>query len=418
MQRIFGQDPSVSPEHRRNFLLLYLDVTFWGILNGSTVVFLAIYASRLGATATQVGLLTASPALMNILFSFAASNFSRGKSVYSITRWAWLITRIFYAFLIPLPLLLTAATQIWVIIAITLLMNISGTVAAVIGNAFFADAVPLRYRGTVVGTRNALLAVTSTLTSLAVGQILNVMAFSEGYTLVFALGFAGSMASIVILFMIKPVYDTQSGQAETDEENKPVSASRIRPDIIRGPFGRVVLTSFLFQAAVFWANPVFPLYQVHTLQLSDVTISQGTSLFWVVYFLASTQSGALARRWGFRKLFGIGAFGSGLALLIITFAGHTWIYMGAQIVSGTAWAWIGGGLINYILERVPSNDRPAHLAWFNMAVNAAILLCGLLVPIFLGLGTVNSNNANGLFWGMLIGSIFRFAAAGFILLWG
>lgn len=416
--KVFGYFYAFPAGHRRNFNLMFLDVAFWGILNGSTVVFLAIYASRLGASAAQIGLLTASPALMNMLFSFAASNFSRGKSVYVITRWAWLITRIFYLFLIPIPLFLPAQTQIWVIIVITLLMNVSGTVAAVIGNAFFADAVPLRFRGSVVGTRNALLAVTSTLTSLAVGQILKNMPFAQGYSIVFTIGCVGATLSLIALFMVRPVKDSEAEAVPEDAQSDPSSKGGIRLEIIRGQFGRVVLTSFIFQAAVFWANPVFPLYQVHSLKLSDVAISQGTSLFWVVYFLASTQSGELARRWGFRKLFGIGTFGTGLALLIITYASQNWIYMAAQVVSGTAWAWIGGGMINYVLERVPANDRPSHLAWFNMAVNAAILAAGLLVPRLLGLGGSETADASGLFLGMLLGTLFRFLAAGFILFFG
>jgi hypothetical protein len=414
LRRAFGQAQPYPAEHRRNFNLLFLDVIFWGILNGSTVVFLAVYASRLGASATQVGFLTASPALMNILFSFAASNFSRGKSVYQITRWAWLFTRIGYGFLVPLPLLLPSSMQIWAMIGITLAMNIPGTVAAVIGNAFFADAVPLRFRGSVVGTRNALVALTSTLTSLMVGLVLKSFSLEVGYTIVFAMGFAGSAMSLVTLFLIQPVKDCEAEETPMDAATPPKSGMRF--DIVRGEFGKVALIVFVFQAVVFWANPIFPLYQVHTLQLNDQTISQGTSLFWVVYFLVSTQTGRLSRKWGFRALFGVGTLGSGLALLIITFAYPVWMYMSAQVVSGTAWALIGGGLINYVLERVPADDRPAHLAWYNWAVNVAILLCGLLVPQLLGLNQSGSNTSAELYLGMLLGSLFRFLG-GILILW-
>jgi hypothetical protein len=61
----------------------------------------------------------------------------------------------FYALLIPLPILLAPQPQIWTILVITLLMNVSGTMAAVMGKAFFAETVPVEWRGQVVGTRNA-----------------------------------------------------------------------------------------------------------------------------------------------------------------------------------------------------------------------------------------------------------------------
>lgn len=418
LRHLFGQSQPFPTEFRRNFTLLYLDVVFWGILNGSTVVFLAIYASRLGASAAQIGFLTASPALMNILFSFAASNFSRGKSTYRITRWAWLITRFFYALLIPLPLLLPAHTQIWVIIAIILAMNIPGTVAAVIGNAFFADAVPLRFRGTVVGTRNAILAITTTITSLAVGEVLKLFPFSQGYAIVFGMGFLGSMISVVMLFLITPVKDPNAEDDHARMLDPTPDRGGIRPEILRTSFGRVVLTIFLFQAAVFFANPIYPLFQVNSLKLSDQTISQGTSLFWMIFFIGSTQTGVLARQWGFRKVFGLGALGSGLALLILTHSNQNWIYMLGQLVSGTAWAFISGGMINYVLERVPANDRPAHLAWYNIAVNAAVLLCGLFVPALLGMNGPQGASPASLYWGLMLGTLFRFLGGAYIFIWG
>ncbi len=415
LRRTLGLNQSFPVEYQRNFILLFLDIAFWGLLNGSTVVFLAIYASRLGASASQIGFLTASPAVMNLFFSFAASNFSRGKSPYILTRWAALCTRLFYALLIPIPLLLPAGPQIWVIIAVTLVMNIPGTVAVVIGNAFFADAVPLRFRGSVVGTRNALLAVTTTLTSLAVGEILKYFSFSLGYAIVFAIGFIGAMSSLVTLFLVQPVRDPDS---QDEEANQTVQKGGIRTEILRTPFGRVVTILFLFQAAVFFANPIFPLYQVRSLQLSDQTISQGTSLFWVVFFLASTQTGRVARKIGFRKMFATGTLGSGLALLIFTFAYQHWVYMASQLVSGTAWSLINVGMINYVLERVPANDRPAHLAWYNTAINAAILICGLFVPTLMGMNGQSGASPASLYAGMLVGTLLRLLGGAAIFLWG
>jgi hypothetical protein len=408
LRRAFAPPEPYPPEHRRNFLLLFLDVTFWGILNGSTITFLGVYASRIGASPIQVGILTASPAFINILFSFSASNFSRGKSHYQITRWAWLTTRIFYAMLIPIPLLLADSIQIWVIIAITLAMNVPGTLAAVIGNSFFAETVPLRYRGSVVGTRNALLAATSMLTAFVIGQISEVLPLAQQYSVVFSIGFVGSMISVLMLFLIRPVQDSRPAISKVEVHAATARNKGIRLEILRGPFGRVALTTFIFHIAVFWANPIVPLYQTRSLNFTDLVISQGTSIFWIMYFLASTQSSRLAARWGFRRLLGVGALGSGFALLIFTYSYQSWIYLVCQIISGVGWAWIGSGLINYVLEQTPADDRPAHLAWYNTIVNSAVLICGLIVPL--------SENITGLFGGMLLGTLLRFLAALVILL--
>ncbi len=54
---------------RSNIRHLYADIFWFGILGGSALAFLNVYAARLGATAMQIGLLTAGPAIVNLLIS-------------------------------------------------------------------------------------------------------------------------------------------------------------------------------------------------------------------------------------------------------------------------------------------------------------------------------------------------------------
>ena len=142
------------------------------MLNGSILVFLGVYVSRIGGTPFQVGLLSAIPALVNIAVTFPGNAFARGHSTYNITRWAWLIMRLFYILIIPLPLLVEAQVQIWIILGVILVMSIPGTVASVIGNAFFAETVPIEYcRPGGRDARNAIMAATTMLTTFTVGQV-------------------------------------------------------------------------------------------------------------------------------------------------------------------------------------------------------------------------------------------------------
>ncbi|MCA9933425.1 MAG: hypothetical protein KC415_05845, partial [Anaerolineales bacterium] len=41
---------------------------------------------------------------------------------------------------------------------------------------------------------------------------------------------------------------------------------------------------------------------------------------------------------------------------------------------------VGGVIANYLLENIPEDNRPAYLAWYNLALNAAILLGSLAGP--------------------------------------
>jgi MFS family permease len=383
---------------------MYLDVAFWGLLNGSIVNFLGVYCSRIGASPFQMGMLTAIPAFMNLVVTMPAMLMLGSKPVIKVVPRAALITRLFYGLLIPLPLLLPQGTQMWVILALVLVQNISGTVAAMIGNAFLAENVPEEYRGQVIGTRSALVAITTMLTSIAVGQVLNALSLEIGYAVVFGIGFIGSMLSAFQLFLIKPVQPSAAAAAPA------ANTSTIRLSILRGPFRKVLLMMFIFHLAIFIPQPIFPLYQVQELKLTDQIISLAASLFSLVLFLVSSQAGSISRRFGYRQMTGIGMLIAGVSTALFTFSFSPWIYFATQLVGGLGWAMFNNGLINYLLENIPPDDRPAHLAWFNIVANAAVLLCGLLSQQVVG--------GLGLFGGMLLAVALRFFSGFAILKWG
>jgi len=65
LNKLFWQRAG-PPEYRSNFLHLYLDIGWYGVLSGSAINFLNIYAARLGATGFQIGLIGAMSTVVNI----------------------------------------------------------------------------------------------------------------------------------------------------------------------------------------------------------------------------------------------------------------------------------------------------------------------------------------------------------------
>ena len=398
LRRFLGFTTQVPPEHRKNFAHLYWDVAFWGLLNGSVVNFLGVYCSRIGATPLQMGMLIAIPALMNLIVTLPATIWLHNIPSTRVVPITALITRLFYGLLIPLPLLLAPDTRVWVILGIVLLQNITGAIAATVGNAFLAETIPSEWRGQVIGNRNALIAITTMVTSLVVGQILRVMSFSSGYQVIFAIGFVGSILSVTQLFQVKPVISAQTISPTNGLSPAPAAGARL--EILRGPFRKLLFMMFLLNIAVFILSPIFPLYQVNVLHLTDQTISLAAALFGLVQFIVSTQGGSISRRFGFRKMTGLGMTIASFSTLMFTFSFNPYMYYSTQLVGGAGWSIYGGGSVNYLLENVPAHDRSAHLAWFNLSINAAVLLCGLLSSSLVGV--------LGLFGAMLLGIVVRF----------
>ncbi|MCB0222405.1 MAG: MFS transporter, partial [Anaerolineae bacterium] len=201
----FRSARAVPRQYHTNFHHLYLDIAWFGLLNGSAIAFVAVYAARLGATPLQLGLITAGPAMVNLAFTLPAGRWLEGRALGKAVFWTSVFNRMFYLLWAFLPIFLLPQGQIWMLIGLTLLMSIPGTALAVGFNALFAEAVPLEWRGHVAGIRNALLAVSLILTSLLCGLILNYLPFPLGYQVVFALGFLGAALSSFHLWFVRPL---------------------------------------------------------------------------------------------------------------------------------------------------------------------------------------------------------------------
>jgi len=77
-----GFHEGVPTEIRRNLIHLYFDIGWYGVLAGSGIAFLSIFAARLGASTTQVGLVNAIPALVIILLALPAAGWLEGQSIH------------------------------------------------------------------------------------------------------------------------------------------------------------------------------------------------------------------------------------------------------------------------------------------------------------------------------------------------
>jgi MFS family permease len=395
---------------RSNFKHLYWDIGWYGVLSGSAIAFLTVYATRLGGDAFQIGLLTAGPAVVNLVATLPSGRWLESRPIGPAVFWSAAFHRLFYLLWVVIPWLLLPRVEIWAYILVTLLMSIPGTVLAVGFNALFADAVPPEWRPHVTGIRNAVLSVTFIITSLACGLILEALPFPQGYQVVFAIGALGAVMSTVHLLFVRPLSDgRQRGSGRwyrlgdlaspgriygvTDQGRTAIGLrfltrsggkSLLRLEILRGPFGVVLAGLFAFHVAQYLAIPLFPITWVNRLGFSDLLISQSQALFYAAVFVGSTQLSRITGRLGNQRVTAMGVLLlAGYPAVTAVMQGPA-VFLAVSLLGGLGWSLAGGGIANYILERTPNDDRPAHLAWYNLALNAAILLGSLLGPLLAG----------------------------------
>jgi MFS family permease len=418
LTRLFQQS-AVPDEYRSNFLHLYLDIGWVGVLSGSAINFLNIYATRLGATGFQIGMIGAMSAMVNLFLAIPAANWLQTQNTGRAIFWSSVYYRIGFIALIFLPWLSNEPGQIWAIIFITFLMAIPLTPLGVGFNALFAESVPPEYRAHVAAIRNVMLSITFMITSLISGYILDRAPFPVGYQIVFGIGALGAAMSSYHLFFIRPL-KTDSPTPPLREKPSPDPvilrpysrklSTTLRLDVWNTRFRNVLLALFAFHFTQFLAIPLFPLYNVRVLQLNDNHMGIGTALFYLTVLLGSTQLRNFAHRVGNKQLTGWSVSALAIYPLLLAFSTEVWHYYGLSLIGGLTFSMVSGSYANYMLEHIPAHDRPPHLAWYNIILNAAVLIGSLGGPVI--------SDAMGLSEALLLFAALRFLAGLAILKWG
>jgi MFS family permease len=395
----------IPPDLRNNFRRLYAEVFWFGVLSGSTMAFVAVFAARLGSTGLQIGLLTAGPALVNLMFSLPAGRWLDGQPLIKASFWSALLYRLGYLAMIGLPCLLGSSGQILALILITLVMSLPGTTLAIGFNALFAEVVPEEWRAEVVGKRNAILAVSMTVSTLLSGELLDQFAFPLNYQIVFGLGAVGAALSTYQLARLHSI----------SSNPPPVRAasswrSLVRFDMLRGQFGWFLAAYLLFYSSQYVCLPLFPLVYVNILKLSDGMISLGNGLFYTAMFLISLRLNSLAVRFGHRRLLAAGAVLFASYPFFLGLARGPGLYWVAAASGGFAWGLVSASLLNRLMDKVPKENRSAGMAFHNIVLSLGILIGSLVGPII--------GNLLGTQPAVLLGSGLRLLAGLLMIAWG
>ena len=407
----------IPEQYRSNFNHLYLDIAWFGILSGTAVNFLNVYATRLGASGFQIGLLSAVGAVVNLFLAIPAGHWVNKRNTNKAVFWSSVLFRLGYVFWIPLPWLLNEQGQVWALIVLTFLMAIPLTPLGVGFNALFAESVPEQYRARVAGTRNITFAIAYVLSSLLAGFLLKNIPFPQGYQVIFLIGTIGAALSSYHLYHVHPLQTESSTPLptltvdSTATGNPPrEKSSALRLDIWQTPFRIVLLGLFFFHFAQYIVTPLYPIAFVRQLHLNDAQIGNGTAFYYLSAMLASTQLSKIVSRFGNKRVTAFGAFGMASYPIMLAFAQNVLHYYALSFLNGSIFALVNGAYANYMLERIPPNDRPPHLAWYTIMLNFAILGSSLLGPAVA--------DATGLASALILFGLMRALAGVVLLKWG
>jgi MFS family permease len=397
----------LTPVQRANFRQLYADIFWFGVLSGSTLAFLTVYVARLGGNSFQVGLITAIPGFVNLFLSMPYGVWLQGRPLKTATVSSLFWHRLGYLALVFLPWLFQPRSEIWAIIIITLLMYIPGTLQAIAFNALFAEVVEPDFRAEVVGKRFAIQSFSISASSLLCGQLLDRIVFPLNYQLVFLIGALAALLSTLAVARLVVLSGSQlapreisfkrrlaPGKSRHAYPSQPAQTLLLRRldlasaffalqrewrfDLLRTPFGPFMGALLAFYTVQYIPIPLFPLVQVNLLQMSDSQISLANAIFYTSLLLGSLGMSRLAQRKGHRWLLVTnGAFIFVFPFLYGIARSAAVVYLN-NILGGVIWAGLYNATTNRLMERVPQDDRPAHMALHNLVMNLGMLGGSLL----------------------------------------
>jgi MFS family permease len=391
LNQFFNFPPTLSRQLKSNFIYLLWDIGWWGLYTGATFSFLAIYASRCGATPQQIGLITALPATLSLLISLPAGQWLRRFPARTVTVWGAFASRLLLITYVIMPWVLPIQYQIYGILALTLVIAIPSTLINISFDQFFMEAVPSEWRGPVVGTRNAISAIVSLLVTLLCGQILSLLAFPISYQVVFFIGFIGA---IMTSYQIAHVHPLDELVVKVNLKDKPaaevIQSKRKFFPVVDGQgknYFRVIGLLFLFNLTNNAATPLIPDLLVHRLKLSDFWISIGISTSTLVVLIISLFIARITRRAGNRRATVLGAALLAVQAVVLALAQNSILYLVSTVAGGIATGILNAAQYNYHLDNVPDLNRSNWLSINLLLGNAAILLgalCGPLIANALG----------------------------------
>lgn len=264
--------PSVSLSvETRNFALIQIDSIFVGVLSAAGT-FLPVFFVRLGASGTQVGLLTTLPALSAVCFAIPLGRWlQRRRNIvpwYSRLRllgWASYAAMALVAALAPPGAALPAMLAVWTLAALP-------STAALVAFPIIMDAAAgPRGRYDLLGRRWALMGIATALSVAAAGGLLGVLRFPAnfewllvGFTLAGVVSFA--LTRRIVIADQLPV----AGRGAVRSLPGPQALGREARS--HAGFLAYEARAFVYSAAVGLVTPLLPLYYVHELHASNAWV--------------------------------------------------------------------------------------------------------------------------------------------------
>ncbi|MEM4711032.1 MAG: MFS transporter [Candidatus Woesearchaeota archaeon] len=352
------------------------DGAAWSVMYGFGEQYIVPFALKLGATASQIGILSSVPAFIGSLFQVAGAKltdkYSSRKKIVTIF--------VFFQALLMIPLfILPFITKNFLVL--TLLFTIYYIFANIVGPAWsswISDVVDEKERSLYFGRRNKIVIISTMISVLIAGIILNYFEKINiwiGFGVLFSIAFIGRLISWYYLIkQFEPKYTSPE---------KETFLSFIK-NMQNTNFGNFIIFRSLMAFSIMIAGPFFAVFMLKEAGFSYIQYTILILVPMASKALTMTYWGKYANKYGTRNILVISGAGVALIPLFWFLAGYLfsdyilfYLLIIIEIFSGFAWAGFELTTFNYVIETVSPEKRARSFAYFNLIFGTLVLLGGL-----------------------------------------
>jgi MFS family permease len=271
LQRLSGP-ADLDPVQRKNYLNVQIDGIGVGLANAASP-FLSVFLARMNASSFQIGLLTSMSSLTGLLLSLPLGNFlQKRRNIvpwFSATRLGvvlcYALTGLASMFL-PEKWVVPGVLLIWALATIP--QNMLSICFSVVMNAVAGS----KGRFELMTRRWTILGLTTSIAVFFIGQRLDVIPFPINYQQVFIFVSIGGLISYIFSRRIN-IPDSVPQPDFKGKKLREILHAYIEPIKSEKPFVTFVLKRFFFTSGIALATPLFTLYFVREVHLSDSWIA-------------------------------------------------------------------------------------------------------------------------------------------------
>ena len=358
----------MTEQEQKNFRYLVMDIFWFGLAIPATARFMAVYAIRVDATAFELSLLTAFPALL-LLFASTLSgwwgrHFPDAAHAAVIPGFGFRLSFLLPAFT---PLFPLALQPLWLILAISIPAIPQG-VSSVMFMVMMREAVPVDQLTRLISRRFIAMNSAVGFSTLVFGLWLTHAPFPQNYQAMFIITFLVTMVSLWYVYRTRSLHIAP--QVRPDKGNAAWRDKRFR---------RVLGFAFGTQMTFFVIFPFIPYYLVSVLGGDEQFISMFVLVELLGGIAISCCSPQIAQKIGHRNLVALGMTGTALSTIIIALVPSLYLTVIGAAVNGVSWTMVGTGMFGYF-----NNELPGHSVTRYTTLYSQVTFLGIFVGPMLG----------------------------------